>query len=471
MPRGVLRASSLRRHLLLWVLVPLASAVAVMAWLAYKSSRDTATVVQDQLLLGSARMIAEQISFEDGTFQHQIPPAALELFQSGELDHIYYRVTTGAGILLAGYTDLPTSRIDPPSIAQITAPFFFAASMRGEPVRIVAFYQPVIGNPSALPVVVEVAQTTNARQKLTRDLWLRTLAQQLLILALATVFILYGLRRGLQPLVHLRDDVRARTEGSLQPLQTSHVPSELTPVMEAFNDYIVRLETYTRQRTTFVQNAAHQLRTPLAVLNTQISDAERADRKSDGDQSLSAARTTLQQTTRLVNQFLTLSSAEASQVQVVNMTTQEVCDVVQTVMESLALQAHTKEIDLGFERLGTDANAAIDPGALHEIVTNVLENAIRYTPAKGIVTARVRSAPSGIDFSVEDNGPGVPVSSRARLFERFFRAEGVTQSGSGLGLAIVKEWAQQCGGTVQATSPAHGGHGLLVTVRFFARAA
>ncbi len=118
--------SSLRRQLLAWVLVPLMSAVAVDTWLTYQSAVATASVVQDRLLLGSARMIAQQISFEEGSFQHQIPPAALELFQSGDADRIYYRVTTGSGQLLSGYTELPL----PPGHLPTDAPHFFDAIMR-----------------------------------------------------------------------------------------------------------------------------------------------------------------------------------------------------------------------------------------------------------------------------------------------------------------------------------------------------
>src|SRR5450830_290662 len=143
--------SSLRRQLLAWELLPLISAVAVDNWLTFKSSVDTATVVQDRLLLGSARMIAEQISFEDGSFQHQIPPAALELFQSEESDRIFYRVTTGSGQLLSGYSDLPQPTLG----FSVESPYFFVTDMRGKAVRVVALSQPVIGNPSALPVIVQ----------------------------------------------------------------------------------------------------------------------------------------------------------------------------------------------------------------------------------------------------------------------------------------------------------------------------
>ena len=299
---------SLRRQLLAWVLLPLACAVAVDTWLTYRSSIQIAAVVQDQLLLGSARMIAEQLSFQNGVFEHDIPPAALELFQSRKPDRIYYRVTTDTGHLLAGYTDLPVPKLD---AGNQSSPYFFAATMRGETVRVVAYFQPVIGNPSAQPVVVEVAQTMHGRAQLTDQLWLHAVGQQLLILALTAVFILFGLHLGLRPLIRLRNDVRSRQEGSLQPLQSHGVPAELTPLVDAFNDYIARLENYTNQRGIFIQNVAHQLRTPLAVLTTQISDALRATDKPGADTPLLAARRTLQQTGRLVNQFLTLSSAQA----------------------------------------------------------------------------------------------------------------------------------------------------------------
>lgn len=455
--------SSLRRQLLAWVLLPLICAVAVDTWLTYQSSVDTASVVQDRLLLGSARMIAEQISFEDGSFQHQIPPAALELFQSEESDRIFYRVTTGGGQLLSGYTDLPVPTLN----FSADSPYFFGTTMRGEAVRVVAFFQPVIGNPSALPVIVEVAQTTHAHGRLTYKLWLHAVGQQLLILALATILILFGLHRGLQPLIRLRNDVRARNEGSLQLLQTNRIPAELTPLVDSFNDYIQRLENYTHLRSTFIQNAAHQLRTPLAVLNTQVSDALRAENKASSDRSLLAARRTLQQTTRLVNQFLSLSSAEAYVAAKTPTSTQACCDIVQKVLEDLAAQAHSKAIDLGFERSGSDTVISTDPAALREIALNVIDNAIRYTPADGVVTVRIESTEGRIALVVEDNGPGVPVASREKIFQRFYRMGGTDAAGSGLGLAIVKELASQCGGTVRVEAPAHGGRGLSVVIEFF----
>lgn len=455
---------SLRQQLLAWVLIPLLIWIVLATGLGYQSAQETASVVQDRLLLGSARMIAQEITFEDGTFQNQIPPAALELFQSPEFDRIYYRITTGTGHLLAGYSALPVPK---PCVATDT-PYFFAASMHGEEVRIATFFQPVIGNLSALPVMVEVAQTLHAQQKMTHDLWLHTLSQQLLILVLSAVCILFGLRRGLQPLVRLRRDVLARQEGSLQLLHTDHIPSELTPLVEAFNDYLVRIESYTRQHNSFVQNAAHQLRTPLAVLGTQISDATRAATKSDAQQPLQAAHQTLQRTTRLVNQFLTLSSAQAWIATMRAMSTQDCCNLMQEVLEQLAGDAHNKQIDLGFERHGIDTVVLTDQVALREIAVNLIDNAIRYTPPGGVVTARVQSSAGQLAFSVQDNGPGVAPHQREQIFERFFRVDGTASSGSGLGLAIVKELVAQCAGSVHVDTPVHGTDGFLITVIFSA---
>ncbi|MFM6993154.1 MAG: sensor histidine kinase N-terminal domain-containing protein, partial [Rhodoferax sp.] len=134
-------AKSLRKQLLTWILVPLSLTGALDTWLTYRSAETTASVVQDRLLLGSARMIAEQIRFEDGTFEHQIPPAALELFQSEGLDRIYYRVTTGDGKLLSGYSDLSAVQ----NLGESKSPQFLSTFMRGQPVRMVAIAQPVIG--------------------------------------------------------------------------------------------------------------------------------------------------------------------------------------------------------------------------------------------------------------------------------------------------------------------------------------
>jgi two-component system sensor histidine kinase TctE len=454
---------SLRARLLAWVLLPLACTVALDAWLSYQNAVDTASVVQDRLLLGSARSIAEQIRFEDGSFVHQIPPSALELFQSTQPDHIYYRVTTGAGRLLAGYTDLPR----PATTVSTDAPYFFNATMRNSPVRVVAMFQPVVGDPHAKPVMVQVAQTQVGYQQMVTSLWLHAVLGQLLLLVLAAALILFGLNRGLKPLLQLRDMVNAREPGTLIPVSADATPTELVPLVASLNDYIRRLEAHAGAQSIFIQNAAHQLRTPFALLNTQLSYAVRAGTEAERTESVGAAYRTLQQAIRLVNQLLTLSMAESlgpeSGADAVPAT--HLASSVQEVFESLAAQAQSKAINLGFDMVTEVPALRVNPWVVKEILMNLLDNAIRYTPRGGSVTVRVDWIDGRIVVVVEDTGVGIAATQREKVFERFYRVHNTDSNGSGLGLAIVRELATRIGATVRLTD-ASTGSGLAVSVTF-----
>ena len=454
---------SLRARLLVWVLLPLACTVAVAAWLSYQRAVDTATVVQDRLLLGSARSIAEQIRFEDGSFVHQIPPSALELFQSTQPDHIYYRVTTGAGRLLAGYTDLQRPAPSVPT----HDPYFFNAVMRASPVRVVALFQPVAGAPNAGPVMVQVAQTLVGRQQMVDNLWMHAVLEQLLLLLLAGALILFGLHRGLQPLLQLRDEVNARVPGTLTPMSTEAMPTELVPLVASLNDYIRRLEAHAGVQSIFIQNAAHQLRTPFALLNTQLNYAVRASSEVDRAESLGAAYRTLQQAIRLINQLLTLSMAESfgadagtdADVDI------DLVHLIQAVFESLVAQAQAKAINLGFEMPDVAPALRTNSWVVKEIVLNLVDNAIRYTPRGGAVTVRLEAQAGQTSVVVEDNGVGIAPHYREKVFERFYRIHNTDSNGSGLGLAIVRELADHIGAQVQLTD-ARSGAGLAARVTF-----
>lgn len=454
---------SLRARLLVWVLLPLACSVAVAAWLSYQRAVDTATVVQDRLLLGSARSIAEQIRFEDGSFVDQIPPAALELFQSTQPDHIYYRVTTSAGRLLAGYTDLQRPA---PSVPH-HEPYFFNAVMRASPVRVVVVFQPVAGAPNAGPVMVQVAQTLVGRQQMVDDLWMHAVLEQLLLLLLAGVLILFGLHRGLAPLLQLRDEVNARVPGTLTPMNTEAMPTELVPLVASLNDYIRRLEAHAGAQGIFIQNAAHQLRTPFALLNTQLSYAVRASTEADRAESVGAAYRTLQQAIRLINQLLTLSMAESfgSDAGTDADADVDLAQLIQEVFESLVAQAQAKDINLGFEMPDAVPALRVNPWMVKEIFLNLVDNAIRYTPRGGAVTVRLEAVAGQTSVVVEDNGVGIAPAYRDKVFERFYRIHNTDSNGSGLGLAIVRELADRMRAQVQL-SDASSGTGLAARVTF-----
>jgi two-component system, OmpR family, sensor histidine kinase TctE len=452
---------SLRARLLAWVMLPLAGAVAVDAWISHRDASATASVMQDRLLLGSARIVAEQLHFEDGALQQNIPPAALELFEARDVDRIYYRVTTSDGRLITGYEELAV-----PGVAlQPEVPHFFNTDVRGARVRAVAFAQPVLADGGAQTVMVEIAQTMYGHAQLARGLWLHVLSRQLVIVALVALLILFGLHRGLRPLLRLRDAVLERHPGALRPLEAHAVPTELAPLVGAINEYAQRLDRYAGAQRVFVQNAAHQLRTPLTLLTTQVSYGVRSADASVQTESLAAIRQTVQQAVRLVNQLLTLSAAEAQEPDEPAREPEPLDRVVRQVVEDLAGQAQAKAIDLGFEMNALDATVPAHPTVLREIATNLLDNALRYTQRGGMVTCRVDATLANVTLTVEDNGPGIPAAERERVFERFYRVHDRDSGGCGLGLPIVREFAVRMGARVALRVPTNG-LGLAVDVSF-----
>jgi len=449
-------------RLLAWVMVPMLGAVAVDGWISHRDAGNTASVVQDRLLLGSARIVAEQLHVQDGAFQDHVPPAALELFESGEIDRVYYRVTAGGGQLVTGYPELAL----PGAPLQLETPVFFDTLVRGAPVRAVAYLQPVLADPGVQPVLVAVGQTMNGHAALARRLWLHTMSQQLLLLALVAALVLFGLRQGLLPLLRLRDTVAAREPGSLQPLSFEAMPRELSPLVKAINEYARRLDQYTGAQRVFIQNAAHQLRTPLTLMTTQVSYALREDDSAGREESLAAIRNTVQQSTRLVNQLLTLSAVEAQDRAEPAEAEVAIDVVIRNVLEDLAGQAQAKDIDLGFEQAGTGEMVVVAPRlAVREIAMNLVDNAIRYTQRGGMVTTRLEGSGDAVTLVVEDNGPGIAPSERERVFERFYRIDDGDSAGSGLGLPIVREFASRIGASIELRTSSSG-QGLAVVVRF-----
>ncbi len=454
---------SLRRELLFWLLMPLAVVAIFETWITYRSANATAVLTQERLLMGSARIIAEQVGMSDDGIVVQLPPAALELFANAEYrDRVFYRVTGPDGKLLAGYYEMMV----PGKTLRAEESLFFDTEMRDEPVHAVAFAQPLFAANASGPVLIEVGQTLHARDALAREIWRRTAGGQLLVLALVAGFLWFGLRHGLSSVVALRNRMLKRKLGSLEPLSDERVPSELQPLVASLNDYVARLERHMSAHSRFIADASHQLRTPLTVLNTQVTYALRTDDAQLKDEALKGIRKGVQNGMRLVNQLLAFTEAEADSGPHAQRQATDISAAVREVLESLALLAEAKRIDLGFENIAQPVMVWANQHVLVTLIGNLVDNAIRYIPAGGVVTVRVAQNAGGFTLlRVEDNGPGIPAAERERVFERFYRLSGSELDGCGLGLAIVRELVDACGATIELSSPAVG-TGLVVTVSF-----
>ncbi len=453
--------ASLRARLLLWLLVPLGAAAALNVWFAYREARSTATMVQDRLLLGSARIIAQQIRYDDGLVEVAIPPAALELFQSADQDRVYYRIASARGALLSGYAEVP-----PPAGPLRPEEFLhFGAIVRDQPVRVVAYAQPVFAAPDEGPVVIEVAQTSNGHHRMVRQILAASLRQVFWMLALVALLVWIALRGGLKGILDLRNRVRDRTPGSLEPLDPGSVPREILPLVEAINAYVQRLDHQMAVGSRFISNASHQLRTPFTVLQTQVNFGLKSPDPHQKDEALRAIFQQVRHGTRLVNQLLSLSRAEAGVQHPRRPVGVDLPDLVQRVLEEQGALAQAKEIDLGLDLQADRVELLASSPMLHEMLANLVDNALRYTPRGGRVTVSVRRAEERVVVRVEDDGPGIPNGDRERVFERFCRLHEDGAPGSGLGLSIVREIASALGAEIRLSDP-DAGTGLVVTLTF-----
>jgi two-component system OmpR family sensor kinase len=311
--------------------------------------------------------------------------------------------------------------------------------------------------------VIEVAQPLVVREELAFSAAARTLAPLLFLLPLLGVLVWWIVGRSFEPLDRLAGAAASRTPAALEPFDESSVPQEAVPLVRALNELLGRLQVALAAQRAFVADAAHELRTPLAALKLQAQLA----RGSEGEERLAALgdlEAGLDRATHVVRQLLTLARLEPGEDGAPATAPVPLAELARQVVADHALVAERSGLDLGATRLGDDAVARGDAGALRTLVANLVDNALRYTPAGGRVDVATGIEGGRPFVEVADTGPGIPAAERGRVFDRFHRLPGAPGSGSGLGLAIVKAIAERHGAEV-ALGDTPGG-GLTARVLF-----
>ncbi len=449
---------SLRLRLLWWLLIPMAIYVGLSTSDAHDNAISSATLIQDRALLASARMIAGQVGWSDGAPVVSVPPAALELFASPAQDAVYYQVLLDDDTLLAGRPDFPAE----PDFSALQ-PVYTTTDFDGRPLRVVSYIRALYDEGTLRMVAVSVGQTMQGRQQMIDEIWHASLRRQIVLLLLAISLVVLGLTMELRPILAVKDELAARDPNSLTPLRAGALQVELRPIVEAINQYIQRLNAQVTVQKRFVADAAHQLRTPLAVIDSQIQFARQIDDPARLAQVLAALQEGSRSMTDLTNKLLLLSQAEASNSSAFPRGPVDLVAVAATVLEELAGLALKKGIDLGLETSLADAVVNGNEAQLAGMLMNLIDNALRYTPEGGKVTVGLARRRDQVIVSVSDNGPGIPAEVRERVFERFYRNAAPDQPGSGLGLAIVREIVQASQGSIVLDVPAEGS-GLVATV-------
>lgn len=462
---GLTTPRSLFHQLLVFFALPLLILGGLSIYTHYISAMNAATLAYDRSLLASARTVAERLVVRNGRLEVDVPYIVLDSFERNMNDQLYYQVITPEGKSIAGYDDLPPLPPNTPRSNLYPAlVHFYDAHYDGKPIRVAALYQPVNEEGVMGMVMVLVAETLASRHNLAQQIMVSAVLTQgaLVLFTLAMAYLL--LKRILKPLRKLSSLMLLRDPGELTPLPKILPWSEMAPLLLAFNRYIQRLREMVERQGRFSADASHQLRTPLAVLKTQAAVALASNEPAQWRESLQAMKHTLDNTVALTDRLLQLS-----RVKVVERTLQPVnlSQLLRDACFARLPQARSKHIDLGYESDG-EYRIAGDGLLLAELCDNLLDNALKYTPDGGTVTARLHQD-QHIDhciLEIEDSGPGIADNETQQALIPFHRLDNVgEQSGAGLGLALVKDIAIYHQSHPELLTGGNLG-GLLVRIRF-----
>ncbi|AJK47642.1 sensor histidine kinase [Burkholderia plantarii] len=448
--------NSLRVRLLIWLALPMTVFIVAAGLITRSNAWRTANLLQDEVLLSAARVMAGNVGWDGKDLSAAVSPSAIEILSTPREDQVFFRVQEIGGPMIAGTSDFP-------QVVPDVSPKWYDAVMNGEPVRAVSVIRPMYDAGVTRRVVISVGRTLRQRDALVHALWRPQMFYFSAILTIAVVLVCVGLTLELRPLARLARRMPERVLTSSVRVKVEPLRSELRPIVSAFNQCLEIIEKQTAMQRRFIADAAHQLRTPLTLLGTQLQFARRQHDPQQVQDTLKAMDRSNRSLVALTNQLLTLAQAEAADYAQYAGVKVDLREVATGTIEQLALLAQRRRVEL-VARL--DAPAAFVNGneqLLAVLVFNLVDNAIRYSPEGGTVTVSLDAAPEVVRLAVGDEGAGIAAALREKVFEPFFRASALP--GSGLGLAIVREIARAHRATLRLDDGA-GGRGLLVTAVF-----
>ena len=454
------RIRTLRSQLIGWLAVPLLVLWLISTLVGYDIAKRFVNLAYDRQLLEAALDIGRNIKRVENQIYIDLPDVALQMLQSREYDRLYYLVIGPDNEYISGEPDLPA--LADPSTERVR---YYEDLYRGREIRAVAVRVPVEAGTGRGAVMIHVAERLTVRGDSARQIMLGMVLPQGLLILAATLAVWYGIGRGLRPLAKLRSEIESRSHRDLSALSAAQAPQELEPLINAMNGLLSRLSAVLAAQRRFIADAAHQLRTPLAGIKTQTELALRNSKSQDLEATLRQLHTATENTTRLVNQLLTLARAEPGEKREHTTQPLDLATLARETTMEWVPRAIGRDIDLGFDAPDTSATIEGNAFLLKEMLNNVLDNALRYTQTGGQVTVRVTPDTSVVRLAVEDTGPGIPAAERERVFERFYRVLETGSEGCGLGLAIVREIAQSHNAEIALDSGPNG-VGTIVQISF-----
>ncbi len=462
---------SLFAEILDWLLVPLLIVWPISFIIALVVAFTIANRPYDQALIDSTRALVDQVALVNGKLIIALPSPETNILRADDTDIIAYRITGEDGTSMIG-----DSRLSPIALEEDRyergSIYVQDTTIDGQDASVAFVFTRFRNQGEVVDTLVQVAETKKKRTRLATEI--TAFAMVLLFAAMPTGVLLlwFGLSRGLQPVVSLRERINNRLPNDLSPIDPQEVPDELQPMIATINQQLSRVRVNLQAQQRFVADAAHQMRTPLAGLKTQAEVALTLDDPIQTRERLRQITLSADRAAHLINQLLLLARADDRSGK------ENVIDVFASDSDSIDLaaiardatisyvpRAMEKGIDLGFEEAPGRHRTKGDAALLSELVNNLVDNAIKYTPKGGVITVRinrdVRSERSLV-LEVEDSGIGIPEADREQVFERFYRALGTGESGSGLGLAIVRSIARYHNASVTVAANTNGAGSVFI---------
>lgn len=435
--------SSLRARLLVFVLLAILATALLQAGLAYRAARVEADQIFDYHMQQTAQSL--RAGLPQGLVTGVIPVPAEEQ----DFDFVL-QIWTLDGVQIFG----SAARAELPQRAVLG---FADVRAHGTRYRVYSV--------QARHFVIQVAQDMAVRQRMAGALALRTALPIVLLAPLLMLLVGWVVRRTLAPVAQVQHQLAQRQADDLTPIaEEADLPDEIRPLLRELNALLRRVSQAFDAQQRFVADAAHELRSPLAALKLQVQGLQRAPDAATRERALERLGAGIDRATRLIEQLLALARQQASATAGAPPEPVAMADLLRSAVAELAPAARPRGIDLGLAQ----ADAAPVSGhaeALHILVRNLLENALKYTPAGGRVDVAWRAGADALELCVEDSGPGIPEAERERVLDRFVRLPDAPASGSGLGLAIVRAVADLHTATLRLdASPTLGG--LRVRVCF-----
>lgn len=454
-PPGPRHGLSLKRLLLLWLLLPQLLLWLVGGALTYRIALSYAEKGVDQSLTQSVLSLARQIKPVGSGLLIDFPRAAQLIIEQDPKDRVSYMVSSPPGSFLLGNGKFPDPQLNAPPMTG--EPLLYNVTLEGKPMRVALLEVNYGETNSPQRMRVQVAKSLAVQQRIAAGLVADILTPLLVLGLVLSVLVYGGISRGLRPLKRLQAQLGDRREPSLAalaPIEMTEAPQEVHALAGAVNQLLSAVRRSLGQEKRFLNDAAHQLRTPLAGL---ISQTELALTETDPQalrERLGKVLSGAQRSAHLVHQLLSLARNEAE----VKLQALDAAALAREVARDWTPRALATGIDLGYE--GEDSLFIQgEKLLLHEALSNLLDNALLYAGQGSMVTLRVSRQEDRAVIEVEDNGPGLSPADLLHVFERFWRASSLP-GGCGLGLAIVNEIAHRHGG--QATALSVHPQGLLI---------